>query len=93
MMYWWNVHTVVRPGVYIRKVHVDFKSTELWKKHLSDKIVLWFERDSERSRGGERAVIFSAWAAHADISLFILIRMNQVCLPEDNAPVYTHTRA
>lgn len=42
----------VRPGMYIRKVHVDFKPTELWKKHLSDKIVLWCERDSERRRGG-----------------------------------------
>ncbi len=80
----------VGPGVYIRKVHVDFKSTELWKKHLDDTIVLWYERDSERRRGGARAVIFSAVSGIRSISLFILIRMNKVCLPEDNAPVHTH---
>jgi len=41
----------VRPGMYIKKLHVDFKSTELWKKHLSDKIVLWCESDGKRRRG------------------------------------------
>jgi len=39
---------------------------------------------------GARAVIFSVWAAHTGISLFILIRMNQVCLPEDYAPMQAH---
>ncbi len=64
----------VRPEVYIRKVHVDIKSTELWMKQLNDKMSSGV-RETVREGGRREGLWFSQRERHTQAFLYsFLIR-------------------